>query len=272
MSEGFFNTEDGCCLAYEDVGSGLPVVWQHGLCADRRQPADVFPRNIDVRRITLECRGHGKSQLGDPARLSIAQFAADVTALLDSLCIDRAVIGGISLGAAISMRVASTIPSRVRALILARPAWAAEPAPLTMRPYLLIAKLLQEFGGEEGRRRFAQSEELFEVEKVSRDNAASLRSFFLRPGEESTIELLTRIPRDGPGLSQQDIAAIDISTLIIGNAEEFVHPLCYASQLRDLIPNATLTIVVSKTADNAIHKSQFCEALNSFLQSPMVAG
>ena len=98
MSSGYLITEDGCSLAYEDVGSGLPTIWQHGLGADRRQPAEVFPRNVGVRRITLECRGHGESQMGDPAHLSIAQFAADVAALLDHLGIDVAVLGGISLG------------------------------------------------------------------------------------------------------------------------------------------------------------------------------
>ena len=67
--------------------------------------------------------------MGDPARLSIAQCATDVAALLDHLDIDAAVLGGISLGAAISMRLAASTPWRIKALILARPAWVDEPAP-----------------------------------------------------------------------------------------------------------------------------------------------
>jgi pimeloyl-ACP methyl ester carboxylesterase len=272
VSSGFLTTEDGCPLAYEDVGSGLPTIWQHGLGADRQQPAEVFPRIVGVRRITLECRGHGESQMGDPAHLSIAQFAADVAALLDRLGLDAAVLGGISLGAAISMRLAASIPWRIKGLILARPAWVDAPAPHTMKPYLVLAELLKEYGREEGLKRFANSEILAAVERVSPDNAASLLSFFSRRDEQSTIELLSRIPKDGPGLSRQDMASIDMPTLIIGTGEEYVHPLRYASQLKDLIPGATLQIITSKTVDKALYQSQFRESLGSFLQRLTAAG
>jgi pimeloyl-ACP methyl ester carboxylesterase len=272
VSSGCLTTEDGCSLAYEDVGSGLPTIWQHGLGADRQQPTEVFPRNVGVRRITLECRGHGESQMGDLARLSIAQFATDVAALLDHLGIDAAVLGGISLGAAISIRLAASTPWRIKGLILARPAWVDEPAPPTMHPYLVLAELLKEYGREEGLRRFANSETLAVVERVSPDNAASLLSFFSRRDEQSTIELLSRIPKDGPGLSRQDIASIAMPTLVIGNGEEYVHPLRYASQLKDLIPGAALQIVTSKTVDKALYQSQFCESLASFLQRLTAAG
>lgn len=267
MSAGRFTTEDGCSLAYEDVGSGLPVIWQHGLGADRQQPAEVFPGNVGVRRITLECRGHGKSELGAPARLAIAQFATDIAGLLDSLHIDGAVVGGISLGAAISMRLATIMPSRVKALIVARPAWVDEPAPSTMKPYLIVARLLKEYGREEGLRRFERCAELAAVARVSPDNAVSLCSFFSRQDEEGTVELLSRIPSDGPGLSRRDITALGMPTLVIGNAEEYVHPLSYAALLKDLIPGASLQIVTSKSVDKAVYRAQFCAALASFLQS-----
>jgi pimeloyl-ACP methyl ester carboxylesterase len=203
--------------------------------------------------------------MGDPARLSIAQFATDLTALLDHLTIDAAVVGGISLGAAISMRLATSVPRRIRGLILARPAWVDEAAPATMHPYLVVAEMLKEYGPEEGLRRFANSETLAEVERVSPDNATSLRSFFSRPDKQSTVELLSRIPQDGPGLSLRDIASIDLPTLVIGNGEDYVHPLQYASRLKDLIPGAALQIVTSKTVNKALYHSQFRESLASFL-------
>ncbi len=266
MSTGSLTAEDGCSLAYEDCGEGLPVLWQHGLGADRRQPAEVFPDVPGLRRITLECRGHGKSALGDPSLLSIEQFAADAKALLDHLRIDRVVLGGISLGAAISMRLAAALPRRAEALILARPAWVSQRAPFTMKPYLVIAELLTEFGPTEGLLKFNQSEVLAVVESVSPDNAASLRSFFARETAESTIELLSRIPLDGPSLNEKDITALEVPTLIIANGEEYVHPLHYAERLRNLIPNAILAIVTSKTVDKGLYQSQFRNALTCFLQ------
>ena len=272
MSSARFTTEDGCSLAYEDVGSGLPIVWQHGLCADRHQPAEVFPDKAGVRRITLECRGHGESETGNLECLSIAQFAGDVVALLDHLKIDAVLIGGISLGAAISIRLAATIPSRIEALILARPAWVDEPAPITLKPYLLVAELLKAYGREEGMRRFMDSETFAAVNKVSPDNCTSLQSLFSRQDIESTIELLSRIPKEGPGLSRQDISAIRSPTLVIGNDQDYVHPLRYASELKELIPGAELQTITSKTINKALYKAQFREVLGSFLQSRMVAG
>jgi hypothetical protein len=30
MTDATFRTEDGCLLAYEEVGEGMPIPWQHG--------------------------------------------------------------------------------------------------------------------------------------------------------------------------------------------------------------------------------------------------
>jgi pimeloyl-ACP methyl ester carboxylesterase len=165
------------------------------------------------------------------------------------------------------MRLAASVPRRIRGLILARPAWVDEAAPATMHPYLVVAEMLKEYGPEEGLRRFANSETLAAVERVSPDNAASLRSFFSRLDKQSTIELLSRIPQDGPGLSLRDLASIDKPTLVIGNGEDYVHSLRYASRLKDLIPGAALQIVTSKTVNKALYQSQFRESLASFLSS-----
>jgi len=271
MSTGRFTTDDGCSLAYEIAGEGVPVLWQHGLGADRKQPAEVFPAMPGVQRITLECRGHGESDLGDPGRLTIAGFADDAVQLFDHLAIDKLVVGGISLGAAISLRLAATVPSRIGGLILARPAWVDHAAPATMKPYLLIAELLRKFGADEGLHLYEQSEVLAEVQSISPDNAASLRSFFSRKGEESTIELLSRIPKDGPGISATGIAKIAVPAIVIANGEEYIHPILYAEQLRSLIPGSSLHIVTSKTIDKSLYVSEFRAAISSFLRAREVA-
>jgi pimeloyl-ACP methyl ester carboxylesterase len=258
-------TEDGCLLAYEDSGEGVPVLWQHGLGADRRQPAEVFPAVAGIRRLTLECRGHGESELGDPARLSIATFQTDALALLDHLGINQAIVGGISLGAAITMRLAALHPHRVAGLILARPAWVAGPSLSSMAPYLEIADLLDRFGPVEGAKHFELSVCLAMVAAVSPDNAESLRSFFTRPNPESTIALLSSIPRDSPGVEVKDVANISAPTLIVGNHHDFVHPVAYAKRLQQIIPHATMAVITSKSMNKDLYKLEFREALSRFL-------
>lgn len=262
-----FLAPDGCRLAYESAGAdaGITVLWQHGLGATAAQPVEVFPALAGVRRLTLECRGHGGSALGDPDRLSIAQFTEDARALLDHLGVERAVVGGISLGAAIALRLAALHPARVRGLILARPAWVDAPAPDTMAVYAEVAELLRRHGAEEGARRFAASPRLASIQSVSPDNAASLRGFFARATPHGTVELLSRIPLDGPGVDRDALRLITVPTLILGCDRDAVHPLGYARALQALIPHATLREITSKSVDRHAYVAEFRAAIASFL-------
>ena len=259
-----FRTEDGCLLAYEDAGEGLPVLWQHGLGADRTQAAEVFPTIPGIRRLTLECRGHGDSELGDTSRLSIATFAADAIALLDHLAIREAIVGGISLGAALSMRLAALHADRVAGLILARPAWVVG-ASATMAPYLEIVPLLKQFGAQEGALRFEASACLAAVAAVSPDNAASLKSFFSRPNPASTIALLSTIPADSPGINAEAIAGIRVPALIIATDHDYVHPLAYAKRLQQMLPRANLRVITAKSISIDQYRQEFRDALSRFL-------
>ena len=60
-----------------ESGDGAPFVFQHGLCGDAAQAGEVFPTDMPLRRMTLECRGHGLSEPGDASLFSIATFADD---------------------------------------------------------------------------------------------------------------------------------------------------------------------------------------------------
>jgi len=265
MSGGAFTTTDGARLAFVDEGHGLPVLWQHGLGADRAQPAEVFPATDGIRRITLECRGHGRSELGDESRLSIAQFADDALALLDHLRIDRAVVGGISLGAAIGLRIAALHPDRAEGLVLARPAWIDEEGPDHLRIYRDVARLIDTLGIEEGRRQFEREPRLAEVEAVSPDNAASMRWFFDRADPRSTVALLSRVPAEGPGISRAVMAGLRLPALVIGNDRDYVHTLATARALASLVPGAISVEITSKSVDRSRYVAEFKAALETFL-------
>jgi pimeloyl-ACP methyl ester carboxylesterase len=74
------------------------------------------------RVVTMDPLGHGRSEHPrDMTRYSVNDFAREVIALLDHLDVDEAVIGGTSLGANITLEVASIAPRRVRGMILEMP-------------------------------------------------------------------------------------------------------------------------------------------------------
>ncbi|WP_454854992.1 alpha/beta fold hydrolase [Rhizobium binxianense] len=265
MAASTFVTSDGVRLGYEVAGDGRPIFWQHGLGADRSQPAEFFPDAAGWQRITLECRGHGESEIGDEDKLSVATFSEDVRGLARHLGFSTYAIGGISLGAAIALRVAALAPEAVTRLILARPAWVSEPAPATLTPYVEVADLLREFGPELGAEKFAASKALADVEAVSPDNAQSLRWFFDRPRSDSTVALLSRIPLDGPGVSPAAIRSLDIPTLVIGNDRDYVHPLATARALSELIREARFREITGKSTSKERYVAEFRDAISTFL-------
>lgn len=265
MARDSFVTPDGCRLTYDIAGEGPAVLWQHGLGAPLSQPLAVFP-DLPVTRITLACRGHADSDLGPPGDLSIATFTRDALALLDHLGIDRlSAAGGISLGAAIALRLAAYHPERVARLVLARPAWLDRPAPAGQAGYVAAGRHLDLYGPDAGRARFMATGLYRRVLAASPDNAASLVSYFDRPRPETTTALLARLPHDWPGVPSAMIRRLTQPTLVIGNDRDIVHPLRIARQLARLIPAAQLRIIPSKSTDAAGYAAGFRAALAAYL-------
>ncbi|HLA73100.1 MAG TPA: alpha/beta hydrolase [Steroidobacteraceae bacterium] len=265
MTRGSFKTGDGCLVNYVDEGDGRPVLWQHGLGATQAQVAEVFPESSRFRRITMECRGHADSELGAPVGLSIQQFADDAVVLLDHLGVRRAVVGGISLGAAIALRLAVHYPERVSVLIIARPAWISEAAPERLKIYLDVAELLAQYGPEQGLERLQATEEYRLLMRESPDNAASMRSFFHRDNPASTVALLSRIPAQGPGVTREQMSRLALPTLVIANEGDYVHSIATATAVAELIRGATLKIIPSKNFNRDGYIEAFKAALDEFL-------
>jgi pimeloyl-ACP methyl ester carboxylesterase len=260
-----FFVRDGLRLAVYDRGNGAPVLFQHGLCGDAAQPADVFPYELSARGLTLECRGHGRSEAGDPARLSIATFADDIAAWLESLGVAPLVVGGISMGAAIALRLAVTRPDLVKGLVLARPAWFVEAAPGNMAANAVVGDLLARFPPQEARQRFETLALRRDLETRAPDNLASLRGFFTREPVAVTAALLTRLSADGPGVTREEVAAIKVPTLVIGHGLDIVHPIGHAEALAGTIPGARLARITPKAASKELYRQNFNAALTRFI-------
>ena len=261
-----FLTSDGLRLALHESGAGKPMVFQHGLCGDATQPFQVFPDNAGCCCLTLECRGHGQSQAGPFEKFSIAAFANDIAAMIEAQQLDRPVLGGISMGAAIALRLAVTRPDLVGALVLARPAWLHDAAPANMTPNALVGELLRNHAPSEARARFEAMPLIEQLTMEAPDNLASLRGFFSREPLTTSAELLTRISADGPGVSKSDLSALKIPVLVIGHGKDYVHPLSLAKELASLIPGAQFVEITPKATDPLRYRDDFRAALASFLK------
>jgi pimeloyl-ACP methyl ester carboxylesterase len=96
-------------LAYDDTGTGQPVVFLHGLTFDRRTWRPIVERMADsVRSIAIDLPAHGESG-GAPAPLE--DVAEEVHDLLASLAVERPVVVGHSMAAGIAFFYALAYPS-----------------------------------------------------------------------------------------------------------------------------------------------------------------
>jgi pimeloyl-ACP methyl ester carboxylesterase len=243
--------------------TGHPIYFQHGLCGSAAQTIESFPEDPRFRLHTLECRGHGASAAGDINAFSINTFANDVA---ESVEAGPVILGGISMGAAIALNLAVHKPHLVKALVLARPAWAIDNAPANMRPNAEVGELLSSHTPEVAKTKFLASPTAQHLAKTAPDNLASLLTFFTREPIAVTSALLTKISADGPGVTEEQVRALSIPTLIIATEQDAIHPMAHALKLHALIPHSRLVKITPKGFDKAAYITEFRQTLLHFFE------
>lgn len=264
MTQTGWMTRDGLRLAVHGGGSAGPeLVFQHGLCGDAKQVAEAMAGAAPQRWQALECRGHGASEAG--GAVSMDTFAGDVAALIETRGVP-VMLGGISMGAAISTRLAVTRPDLVRGLVLVRPAWVTAPAPANMVPNAEVGALLARLPPVAARAEFAAGATAQRLAAEAPDNLASLLGFFDRAPQDGTARLLTAISAEGPGITPDDLRALRLPVLVCGTGADAIHPLAHATALAGLIPGARLVTLPPKGRDKPAHLAALAAAMTDFLK------
>lgn len=255
---------DGLRLAVHGGGTAGPaLVFQHGLCGDARQVVEAMAGLAPQRWACVECPGHGSSDMApDPG---IARFARDVAGLIETLP-GPVVLGGISMGAAIACHLAVRRPELVRGLVLVRPAWVMDAAPQNMAPNAEVGALISRLPAEEALRVFVGSATARRLKSDAPDNLASLTGFFERTPQADTARLLTTISADGPGVTQAELEALRLPTLVCATTEDAIHPAAHAQSLARLIPQARLVDLPPKGRDKPAHLAAMALAMRQFLK------
>lgn len=112
---------NGINLYYEERGAGYPLVWSHEFAGDYRSwraQVNFFSRRYRV--ITYNARGYPPSDVPDCLNdYTQAQSVDDLKGLLDYLEIERAHVGGLSMGGNVALNFGLTYPAMARSLIIA---------------------------------------------------------------------------------------------------------------------------------------------------------
>lgn len=248
---------NGTTIAYEDSGgSGPAVILSHGFLMDH----SMFDHQVAALRdryrvITWDERGFGGTRA--TGEFTYWDSANDVLALMDHLGIGSAVVGGMSQGGFLSMRVALTAPERVRALILIDTQAGTED-PATIEPYNQLHEAWVAHGA-------------VAVQDV-------IAGIILGPGtwtdwfakwavlepEQFTKAFHCLMHRDD---ITDRLGEIGCPTLVIHGDADVAIPLAKAEQLRDRISGPTELVVVpgGPHAANMTHPEPVNAAILRFL-------
>ncbi|MEW6543026.1 MAG: alpha/beta fold hydrolase [Nitrospirota bacterium] len=110
---------NGITLAYDDRGTGLPLVFLHAFPFNRTMWEPQLKGLSDrFRVVTVDLRGHGESD-APLWHYTMDQFADDVKGLLDHLAVEQAVLAGLSMGGYLGFAFYRKYPERIKALVFA---------------------------------------------------------------------------------------------------------------------------------------------------------
>jgi len=252
---------------YEEYGSGPAFVFSHGLGNNLAQVRELIGELPGFRVILYDNRGHGRtSGIGDPSRLTFPVMAEDMAALLDHLAVPAAAVGGVSMGAGISLAFGLKNPARTRALVLSRPAWLNSPEPENLKVLQLVADLVEEYGPEQGMEHFRTSERYADFERVAPSSAKTLVESFTNRGPEATIKTFRNIPASVPFHSWEELRSIEAPALVLANRNDPIHPFEYAERLFSGLPRATWRELPPKSESLELHQNRFREYITEFLR------
>lgn len=280
---------DGLQFNYAVRGHGTHTFFfQHGIGGTIAQPLRFLIHPDDhkagrsesgaqgppFRLATFDFRAHGGTPVGDPKKLRIDRFADDLIAFMDHLETDTAVLGGISMGAAVALNAAARYPRRCLGLVLSRPAWLNGSMSTTaVTAYTEAARLLEEASSPDRALRELQMSDIYrELAEVSADAGKSLlgqvRCVVSDPNlRVAAIARLRSLPAGQPGLDLNTASAITSTTLIMATPNDPIHPVDFAETLARAIPHASLVKLAPKEVNDAAHVEEVNSLVVPFLDS-----
>ncbi|TMI76415.1 MAG: alpha/beta hydrolase [Bacillati bacterium ANGP1] len=240
-------TYRGVRLAYEETGTGLPVILIHGFPFSRQmwRPQAALART--VRLITPDLRGFGESE-GTPS--SLDELADDLQALVEHLGLPAAVFGGFSMGGYMLFRYLARHADRAKA---------------QQRRYDGIARIERE--GPAGY--------LDDFVKL----VVSAKTLESRPDLVTAVRALMesrRIASLAAGLramaqrpeSTPLLSSISVPTLIVVGEDDKATPVSSARTMQAAIPSSRLVIIPEAGhVSNLEQPERFNAALLEFLKT-----
>lgn len=238
----------GCELAVDRQGSGPTLVWGHGLTSSMAAEDELPLVDHAILRdrfdlVRYDARGHGASE-STPDGYHWRDLALDQLALADALGVDRYVAAGASLGCATALHAAVLAPDRVTALVLAIPptAWTSRAAQADL--YRTTASLIA--AGDHDTLLRAASLRPPPDPLADEPRWTTRFAGLLATADPARLSTLYRGAATADLPAPEQIARIDVPTLIAAWTGDPGHPLTTAARLQELVPHAELVVATTR--------------------------
>ena len=254
----------GIEVAYDEAGSGTPVVLLHGFPFNRtmwsEQIEALMPRH---RVLAPDLRGHGETSVV-PGPAMMEEMARDVSALMEKLNISRAAVCGLSMGGYVALALYRMFPLRARALVLADTRSGADTEEARKNREVQAEKALQE-----GMAAIADAmlPKLLSPKTVAKNPAvvARVREMILKTNSEGAAAALRGMAQRRDQTSF--LSRIICPTLVIVGREDVITPLPESELMRREIGGSRLDVIEDAGhVSNLERPENFNRALTKFLR------
>jgi 3-oxoadipate enol-lactonase len=250
-------------LRYLQAGSGWPLILLHAfpLSADLWRPQlDRVSRGWQF--LAPDLRGFGRGVL-PPTSMTMDDMAAEVSGFMDALEIDRAIIGGLSMGGYVTMALYRLAPERFTGMLLANTKASLDsPEGRAAREQMIelvrsegasavADQMLPKLLGATSQRARPYLDTL--VRRLIEGNSAE--------GIEAAIHAIKDRPDSFPTLEHTAVPA-----LIITSDEDVIIPVSESEAMHGVMPRSQLVVLTAAGhLSNLEVPDDFSEALGNFL-------
>lgn len=265
MHAPFTVNSNGARIVVEVQGEGPPLIFAHGLTGHRRTTqAQLAPLVDRYTVISFDQRGHGESSpLTEPGAYEVSLMAEDMAQVMNALSIERAIVGGESMGSATALEFAMRYPERVSHLLLTAPAFGGEESTEQER-FIRIANTIRSVGLKE----FVEAARQVWTSDFgwSEEAATTLGNSFLAHNADSIAMAMDTVMAWAPITSLEKLRTVQCPVCMIYWNDDALHPAALAHQLVDYFPNARL-VEIAPLPEIFVNPGRIGEIYGDFLAS-----
>jgi pimeloyl-ACP methyl ester carboxylesterase len=233
-------TIDGVAIEYDARGEGPAILLLHAFPLGLFQwDAQVEALSSTHRVVRFDARGFGGSSAED-GPLTMERIADDGAFLLDHLGIDRAVVGGCSMGGYAAFAFVRRHPQRLAGLVLQDTRAGADTAEAKANRAALAARVLAE-GASAAAEAFLPKLVGETTHRERPDLVAGLRERILATPAQAVANALHGLAARAD--SRETLPTIAVPTLVLVGAEDALTPPPEAATMAAAIPRARLDVV-----------------------------